>query len=320
MTAEGIGASVRQRLLNHARAHGDDFQRVLIRYAIERLLYRLSRIEAAERYMLKGAMLFATWSEHAIRPTGDLDLLGGGDPSPAAITALFASICSAEVAPDGIVFDPASIRINPVREDEKYRGVEMSIVATLAKANITVRVDIGFGDHVYPAPKREEFPGLLADMPVARVLMYPPETVIAEKFEAMISMGLINSRVKDFYDLWIATGTFAFELSSVVEAVNGTLRQRETAIPNEMPVGLGAAFAASVAERGLWTGFLRRTPPVLTPPAFDAVQVELRRFFDPIIAFLPRAESARGQWDRERRIWSARLEGSALPDLVIRQP
>ncbi|MEG3147415.1 nucleotidyl transferase AbiEii/AbiGii toxin family protein [Sphingomonas sp. RT2P30] len=300
---EDIAPAVRRRLLDHARAHGDDFQRLLVRYAIERLLYRLSRTEAAERYMLKGAMLFATWSEQAIRPTGDLDLLGGGDPSSEAIAELFRAICAAEVAPDGIVFDPATISIDPVREAETYRGVQLSLKALLAKATAIVRVDIGFGDHVHPAPKLQIFPTLFDDMPAARVLMYPPETVIAEKFEAMISIGMINSRVKDFYDLWIATRTFSFEMSPVVEAVTGTLHRRATPLPERTPIGLAAEFAARVADRGYWTGFLRRTAPVIKPPAFEELQAELRGFFDPVITMLARPDEARGTWDRDRRAW-----------------
>ena len=296
-------ASVRARLLNHARQHGDDYQRVLTRYAIERLLFRLSQTEATERYVLKGAMLFVAWPQQVFRPTGDLDLLGQGDPDPIAINELFTQICQAEVPDDGIVFDPATLKVEAVREADKYQGVEVSLKGELAKAVIHVQVDIGFGDHVYPPPTRQTFPSLLPDLPPANILMYPPETVVAEKFEAMIRFGQANGRIKDFHDIWVTTRTFSFDLASLVEAVNGTLRRRETPLPTEMPVGLTEVFAKIAEDSGLWSGFLRRNPPNLQPPAFVELQADLRDFFGPVIASLGVPEGAKGQWDPDGRSW-----------------
>ncbi|WP_184715260.1 nucleotidyl transferase AbiEii/AbiGii toxin family protein [Caulobacter sp.] len=296
-------ASIRARLLAHAKAKGDDFGRVLTRYAIERLLFRLSQTQAAERYVLKGAMLFVTWPEHVARPTGDLDLLGQGDADPEALRALFASICAVELPDDGIRFDPSTVKVEPVREADKYQGATLSLKATLAGALITVLVDIGFGDNVHPAPKREMFPGLLPGLPQANILMYPPETVVAEKFEAMIRFGEANGRIKDFHDIWVTTRTFPLDLANVVAAVAGTLRRRETADPTDLPIGLTEAFAVIQEERGLWTGFLRRTPPALTPPTFPELQAELRTFFGPVLAGLATPEGARGTWDPDSGAW-----------------
>jgi len=296
-------ASVRARLLDHAKQHGDDYQRVLTRYAIERFLFRLSQTDGAERYVLKGAMLFVTWPEHVFRPTGDLDLLGHGDPNTAAITELFIRICQVQVPHDGIVFDPGTLKVEPVREADKYQGVRLSLKGELAKAVIHVQVDIGFGDHVYPPPTRQTFPSLLPELPTANVLMYPPETVVAEKFEAMIRFGEANGRIRDFHDMWATTRTFSFDLPSLLEAVGGTLRRRETAIPTELPVGLTEAFARIAEERGLWTGFLRRNPPTVKPPPFAELQGELRRFFEPVIATLAAPEGARGRWDPDGGAW-----------------
>ncbi|KVF20010.1 hypothetical protein WJ07_21430 [Burkholderia vietnamiensis] len=296
-------ASIRARLLDHAKQHGDDYLRILTRYAIERLLFRLSQTEAAERYVLKGAMLFVTWPEHVFRPTGDLDLLGHGDPDPAIITELFTRICQVEAPDDGIVFDPATLKVEPVREADKYQGVQLSLKGELAKALIHVQVDIGFGDHVYPPPTRQNFPSLLAGLPVANILMYPPETVVAEKFEAMIRFGEANGRIKDFHDIWVMTRTFSFDLPSLLEAVGGTLRRRATVSPTEMPVGLTEAFAKIAEERGLWSGFLRRNPPTLQPPPFADLQEELRRFFGPVIANLALPEGATGRWDPDGGAW-----------------
>lgn len=300
---KNTAASIRARLLDHARRHGDDYQRVLTRYAIERLLFRLSQTEAAERYVLKGAMLFVTWPEHVFRPTGDLDLLGQGDSDPDAITQLFTRICQVEAPDDGIVFNTATLKVEPAREADKYRGARLTLKSELAKAVIHVQVDIGFGDHVYPPPSRQTFPSLLPDLPAASVLMYPPETVVAEKFEAMIRFGEANGRIKDFHDIWVTTRMFGFDLPSLVEAVGGTLRRRETAIPTEIPVGLTGAFARIAEERGLWSGFLRRNPPTLQPPPFADLQEELRRFFAPVIASLALPEGAKGRWDPAGGAW-----------------
>jgi len=296
-------ASIRARLLAHAKQHNDEYQRVLTRYAIERLLFRLSQTEAVEHYVLKGAMLFVTWPEHVFRPTGDLDLLGQGNPDPDAIAELFIHICQFEVPDDGIKFDTASLKVDVVREDDKYQGVQLSVNGELAGAIIRVQVDIGFGDYVYPLPKRGNFPGLLPDLPLANILMYPPETVVAEKFEAMIRFGEANGRIKDFHDIWVTTRTFHFDLPSLVEAISGTLQRRETAFPSEMPVGLTEAFAAIVSDRGLWNGFLRRNPPTLKPPSFKDLQEELRRFFGPIIANLGTPEGSNGHWDPDASTW-----------------
>jgi hypothetical protein len=296
-------ASIRQRLLNHAKAHGDDYQRILTRYAIERLLFRLSQTEARDSYVLKGAMLFVTWPEHSFRPTGDLDLLGHGDPDPAAITALFAQICQVEVPEDGVIFNPDTLKLESVREEEKYQGVRLTLRGHLGTAVIPVQVDIGFGDRVYPAPSRRIFPSLLPDLPAADVLMYPPETVVAEKFEAMIRFAEENGRIKDFHDIWVTTRTFSFDLATLVEAIGGTLQRRETPAPMEMPVALIPAFAARADKQALWTGFLRRTPPSLPPPPLDVLLAELRKFFGPLISGLALPEGAKGRWNPDRSSW-----------------
>ena len=301
-TPKDPAASIRARLLAHVKQYGDDYQRVLMRYAIERLLFRLSQTEAATRYVLKGAMLFATWPEHASRPTGDLDLLGHGNPDPIAITELFTRICQVENPNDGIVFNPATLKVGPVREGDKYQGVRLNLRGQLAKAIIPVQVDIGFGDYVYPTPTRQTFPSLLPNLPAANILMYPRETVVAEKFEVMIRFGETNGRIKDFYDIWVMIQMSQFDLPTLAEAVGGTLRRRQTAVPTEMPVGLTETFAKVVKERGLWSGFLRRNPPTLPPPSFADLQ-ELQCFFGPVISALALPEAAEGRWDPGAGVW-----------------
>ena len=301
---KNVAASVRARLLTHARTYGDDFQRVLTRYAIERLLFRLSCSSDADRFVLKGAMLFATWPENAFRPTGDLDLLGLGNPKSEDIAEVFRRICALDAPEDGIVYDVASVRVEAVREQNQYQGARVRLDGRLDSAVIPVQVDIGFGDHVYPEPEQREFPTLLPNLPRPRVFMYPAETVIAEKFEAMLRFGETNGRIKDFYDLWLTSRTFSFDLAILLEAVSGTLRRRQTAIPSQIPVGLTEAFAVIAAEKGFWTGFLRRTPPALKPPDFPQLQSELWQFFGPVVAALSAPEGAKGWWDPYQGSWS----------------
>jgi hypothetical protein len=301
-------ASIRQRLLNHAKANGDDYQRILVRYAIERLLFRISRSEVRDQYTLKGAMLLVTWPQHAFRPTGDLDLLGQGDPNPDAIATLFAAICQIEEPADGILFDPASLRVEAMRADEAYSGVRMMVTGLLDGAKPVVQIDIGFGDKVYPEAKREVFPNLLPDLPAATILMYPPETVVAEKFEAMIRFGETNGRIKDFHDIWVAARTFPFDLGNLTEAVRGTFERRKTEPPVELPIVLLPAFGERASTQRLWTGFLRRNPPTLEPPPFDRVLDELRRFLNPVLGALASPGARQGRWNPDRSAWERATE------------
>lgn len=296
-------ASIRARLLNLTKKRGDDFQRVLTRYAIERLLFRLSQTDARDHYVLKGAMLFVTWPEHAFRPTGDLDLLGHGSPEPADVVAVFAGICQIECAEDGIFFDSKSLIAEPVREEESYHGIRLTLNGHLDRAVIAMQVDIGFGDAVYPDAMRQNFPGLLPDLPEADLLMYPKETVVAEKFEAMLRFAQANGRIKDFHDIWITTRTFAFDMPTLVAAMSGTLNRRGTPTPQEIPVALTAEFAADLEKQKLWMGFLRRTPPSVPPPSLDDLIADLRRFFGPVIIALNRPDAPGQRWDSDRADW-----------------
>jgi predicted nucleotidyltransferase component of viral defense system len=198
---KNLAASVRARLLNHAREREFSFELVLTRYALERLLYRLSRSKFAHRFVLKGAMLMMTWFEEPHRGTGDLDLLGFGDPNPDALITVFREIMATEEE-DGLVFDVEGLRADAIREDVEYGGVRLRTIATLEKARIAVTIDIGFGDAIEPGAVLIDYPALL-DMPAPRLRAYARETVIAEKFQAMVALGRANSRMKDFYDIWV---------------------------------------------------------------------------------------------------------------------
>ena len=232
-----VGASVRDRLLARARAEQADFQILLTRYALERLLYRLSVSDQRERFVLKGAMLFAIWQDDPLRPTRDLDLLGHGDPDPATIAVSIRFICSVEVPDDGVVFDVAGVEAAPIHGEDENPGVRVRTGATIAGARLPIQIDVGFGDVITPEAIEIGYPALL-DAPAPILRAYPPETVVAEKAEAIVSLGIGNSRMKDFYDLWTIAQIFAFECGNLAEAIRRTFERRRTPLPEQVPVGL----------------------------------------------------------------------------------
>jgi len=220
-----LAASVRQRLLNLSVSRGEDPNLTLTRYALERLLYRLAHSDYNGQFILKGAMLFGLWMESNHRPTRDLDLLGFGEPSNERLTEVFERLCEVEVDPDGLNFDPQSIRVAEIREGQIYMGQRVKLVAFLSTARIPVQVDVGFGDVVTPDAEEIEYPTLL-DLPAPTIRAYPPETVIAEKLQAMVALGMQNSRMRDYYDLWIISRQFSFEGAALVAAVQATFNRR----------------------------------------------------------------------------------------------
>lgn len=190
-----VGASVRARLLHLARERGDDLQLLLTRYANERLLYRLTRSRHHGSFILKGATLFTLWTGHPHRATRDVDLLGAGDPSEGRMRTIFAEVIDLDVGHDGLVFDAGSLVVGPIREDQEYGGVRVELLARLTAARVRLQIDVGFGDAVTPAPMQVDLPVLL-DFPSPRLLVYPRETVVAEKLDAIVQLGIANSRMK----------------------------------------------------------------------------------------------------------------------------
>lgn len=288
-----VAASVRQRLFNEAKKRGEDFQRTLVRFAIERFLYRLSLHAARNRFILKGAMLFITWPEIPFRPSGDLDLLGHGASDTETMKTLVREICQIADDQDGLVFDVDTLNVQILREAEEYNGIRATLTARLEQARIPLQIDIGFGDVVYPEAKRIEFPCLLDGMPEPSIYAYPPETVIAEKFEALVRFGEATSRVKDLYDIWAISTTFRLEKATLAEAMQRTLKRRETPAPTTMPFALSEAFAALPAKRSMWTAFVGRSGLVNVPP-LDELLSQLRAFLGPVIASF--AIGSKGAW------------------------
>jgi predicted nucleotidyltransferase component of viral defense system len=248
-----MGASVRARLLNLAKERNQPNDLLLTRYALERLLYRLSTTKHRERFVLKGAMLMTTWFENSFRPTRDLDLLGFGDPDPQAMLAVFREVLAIE-ADDGVVFDVEGLAVDLIREELEYGGLRIKTDATIAGARVRIVVDVGFGDAIEPGATELLLPVLL-DLPAPRLRAYPRETVIAEKFQAMVVLGRANSRMKDFYDIWLLSRTYEFEGDALARAIAATFARRKTPVPVDPPYALTRAFADDRAKQQQWTSF-----------------------------------------------------------------
>ena len=265
-----IGASVRQRLLNLRDQTGEDAQALFTQFAIERFLYRLSRSSLADQFVLKGAMLFRVWSGSLHRPTKDVDLLGFGEPTPASVTSMIGEIIATTVDDDGITFDAASIRAEEIRENDDYGGIRATFTGMLDKAVIPLQVDVGFGDAITPAAEDRTYP-VLVGMAAPKLRMYPVETVIAEKLEAAVKLGMVNSRMKDFYDLLVIFRRFPYDESTLTRAIVETFARRGTPLPRTVPPGLSDDFGDDPTANRLWRGFVTRMQLANEPTDFVAV-------------------------------------------------
>lgn len=249
-----IGASVRARLLQLAKANDQSFDLVLTRFALERLLFRLSQSRHAKRFVLKGAMLMMSWFDDPHRGTRDLDLLGFGDPSAEPMLATFREILTQE-AGDGVEFDADALRVDRIREELEYGGLRLRTTASISGARISLAIDIGFGDALEPGAEELDYPSML-DFPMPRLRGYARETVIAEKFQAMVALGRSNTRMKDFYDIWILSRSFDFSNDRLAQAIAATFERRETPIPTALPDALTAAFAKDQQKQRQWRAFV----------------------------------------------------------------
>lgn len=280
---QNIGASVRARLLNLAKERNQPFELLLIRYTLERLLYRLSTSKHREKFALKGAMLTRHWLDDPHRPTRDLDLLGFGDSYPELTLKIFREICAVK-ADDAVVFDVDGLVVDRVRDESGYSGLRLKTYAAVDGARVRVVIDIGYGDATEPGLNDIELPVLL-DQPAPNLRAYPYETVIAEKFQAMVALGLANSRLKDFYDIWILAQTYGFKDDRLAQAIAATFARRKTEIPTERPDGLTSAFASDPTKQQQWAAFVEEVA-VHPGPLVDVVEA--------LAAFLlPHAEKAR---------------------------
>lgn len=274
---KNVAASVRQKLANLAKESKRPFAELLQYYAMERFLYRFSRSEYRDRLVLKGALMFVVWGTPRSRATKDIDLLARTDNSIANLVKVIQDICRIEVEADGLAFDSALVKGEKIKEDADYEGVRLLFEGTLERARIRMQIDVGFGDSVTPAPAAIDYPVIL-DLPAPKLKGYPPETVVAEKFEAMVKLGMINTRMKDFYDLWLLSRQFDFDGRTLAKAVQATFAHRGTAL-TVSPTAFTTSFYDDAQKQTQWKAFLDRSgltdAPKSLGDALDSVKALL---------------------------------------------
>jgi len=293
-TSQGRAESIRHRLRNALRARGEDVGIGLQRYAAERFLYRLGRSQHRERFVLKGATLFAIWGA-AYRPTRDLDFTGYGEEDPQAVIAAFRDVCNTPDEVDQLVFDTDGITAEPIRDGSEYRGLRIRINATLGESRIPLQVDVGFGNAIVPGPEEVEYRTVLGDPP-PRVLAYPKESVVAEKTHAMTVLGERNSRYKDFYDLYAMAEHFAFDSDTLMRAVRATFERRATLVTPDLPLALTSPFYSSEARMAQWQAYVRRNSLTGTLSNFVPVGERIVGFLRPVWEDLSSENPRRLEW------------------------
>jgi hypothetical protein len=252
-----IQASIRDRLRNKAKETNRPFAEVLQYYGMERFLYRFGRSKYADKFVLKGALLFTVWQIPERRTTLDIDFLARYDNQVASIETVIRHVCDVSVESDGLIFDAKTIQGRKIKEDADYEGVRVKFMGFLERSHIPMQIDMGFGDIVYPKTKVIDYPVIL-DFPKPQLKGYPPESVISEKFEAMIKLGLLNSRMKDFYDIWLMMRQFNFNGSDLVEALKRTFEHRKTDLPAGKPLFVEEIYDEKSDRQILWKAFLRK--------------------------------------------------------------
>ena len=291
---QNVAASVHQRLLNDARARGRPFNDVLQYFALERFLYRLGHSPYRDRFVLKGALMFTVWQSPLSRPTRDIDLLGYLDNAVEHVVSVIQAICREPAPEDGLRFGAENAHGERIVEAANYEGVRVRFVAYLGRARIPMQVDVGFGDPVVPEPASVRLPTVL-DLPPPELLGYTRESVIAEKLQAMVYLGAVNSRMKDFYDVWLLASRFAFDGSILARAISETFHQRRTAVPTA-PAAFSDAFARDGEKQAQWAAFGYRHRIGDTPPMFHQVVQSVTVFLQPVLEALSTGQLFSGHW------------------------
>ena len=282
-----LAASVRQRLMNLSRERADEFQLVLTRYGLECLLYRIAQSPHAGQFVLQGAALFQLWTRKPHRSTRDLVLLGQGEPSTDRLRQLFQDICSLTVADDGLTFLTGDIQAEQIKEDDEYQGIRLRIDARLDTARIPLQIDVAFGDAITPSPQDVTYPTLL-DFPAPQLHAYSRETVVAEKYQAMVQLGMANSPMKDFYDVWTLARQFEFKGTELWDAIRATFERRQTALPATTPLAVTSEFSTNRSKATQWSAFLRKGRFLELPPPMEEVGSLLASFLmPPTLALVP---------------------------------
>ena len=278
-----VAASVRARLLNQAKAAHEEFERTLVRYADERLLYRLGASAARDKCVLKGASLLTVWMDDPYRATRDVDLMATGASDDASIRATVEQICGVSCPEDGLRYDLEELLIEDIRAGEEYAGKRARFVAYLGTARIRVQVDFGYGDALPEGPVEIRYPTMLAGLPAPRLRAYPREATVAEKFEAMVTLDIRNSRMKDFHDIWALSGAFAFDGLHLRRAIEACFARRVTGWDGEVPRALTPAFYQMPEFQVRWRSYLAAGAIRVAPPAqFEVIGEQVIRFLSPV--------------------------------------
>lgn len=292
-------ASIKQRLLRLSRETGEDHGLTLLRYANEGLLRRVALSPHCDLFVLKGAHLFYLWSDTSYRPTRDLDFGMSAGVDTVSLLGMFRSISELSVS-DSLAFDADSVAGEPIREDQAYAGVRITMLAHLGQARLHLQIDIGFGDVLTPGPVRVEIPSMIG-MPKAALNSYPPETVVAEKFQAMVALGITNSRLKDFYDIWTMAQAHHFYGDTIRQAIAATFERRQTQVPTLPPVALTREFADEPTKLAQWDAFLLRSGLNVGTKSFAEVIDELHHFLMPPCSFAAKGAVFEMLWSSERQ-------------------
>jgi len=302
MTLKNLAASVNARLQNHARTTRRPFQEVLQYYAMERFLYRLSVSPHSSNFVLKGALMLHVWDAPLARATKDVDFLGRMNNSLENVERVIRDVCTIDVEPDAMDFDPAGVKCERIKEDADYEGVRVRFIGKLGSARASMQLDIGFGDVVTPAPQTISYPALL-EFPAAKLSGYPRETVVAEKFQAMVYLSTTNSRMKDFYDAWLLANSFAFDGALLARAVGATFANRGTTL-EENPIALTSEFTDQSATKAQWAAFRKRTGIETVPATLADATTVVASFLLPIARAVAAGEDFALQWP-PRGPWAA---------------
>lgn len=295
-----IAAPIRQRLLNLARERKEDFGLLLTKYGLERVLYRIAVSNYRDLFVLKGALLFELWTEERYRPTRDADFLARGQNDPERFERIFREICAIKVE-DGLIFDVDTVKAERISEDADYEGIRVKFVSNLENARIPIQIDLGFGDVITPAPVETEIPSML-DLTPSKLLTYPRESVLAEKFEAMVSLGIANSRMKDFHDIQSLSREFSYEGIVLSEAIRRTFAARGTQLPAGIPLALTAEFFDDPDKKKQWTAFCRKNRGYVADVSLQSVCKEIAAFLIPIIQAINGKSPVPGKWTA--RTWT----------------
>ena len=278
-----MGHSVNARLKSLAGQRGVGFDYLLLRYACERFLFRLGRSEHSSRFILKGACAFSVWFGPMFRVTRDTDFLCHGNPAPEHLVQCFRDICATGVPDDGVRFDADSIVTSEIKKNAKYRGTRVVFNARIRNARVTLQFDVGFGDSVYPDAVVGEYPRLLDSFPCPNILVYPRSTVVAEKFEAIVSLGMLNSRVKDYFDIWLLSEEFDFDYPVLAQAIAGTFQRRGSNLPDGLPIGLTNEFFRDAMKQSQWAAFIRKVSPIRKPGSLQEAVERIAGFLHPFL-------------------------------------